>query len=67
MGVNGELYKTAALLPVRFPGAHRIGGCLGPRVGVEDFDKGNFLPITGKKLRVLHYTFILTLTTLFLA
>jgi hypothetical protein len=35
--VSGQLHAPAALPPgERVPGTHRIGGCVGPRVGLDD-------------------------------
>jgi hypothetical protein len=31
------------------PGAHRIGGCLGPRVGVDGLDKGKTFARNGNE------------------
>jgi hypothetical protein len=33
----------------RVPGAHRIGGCLGSRVGVDGLDKGKSFARNGKE------------------
>jgi hypothetical protein len=33
----------------RVPGVHRIGGCLGPRVGVDGLEKGKSFARNGKE------------------
>jgi len=33
----------------RVPGTHRIGGCLGPRVGVDGLDKGKSFARNGSE------------------
>jgi hypothetical protein len=37
----------------RAPGTHWIGGWVGPRVGLEDVEKGKFLTLPGLELRSL--------------
>jgi hypothetical protein len=52
--MSGQLHAPDALPPgERDPGAHWIGGCVGPRAGPDDMEKGKFLPPPGLELRSL--------------
>ena len=44
MGVSGKRHAPAAL-PQEWPGSHFIGGCLGPRAGLDGW--GKFSPLPG--------------------
>jgi hypothetical protein len=47
-------FTPLALYPVkRAPGAHWIRGWVGPRGGLDDFEKRKFLTLPGLKLRTL--------------
>jgi len=35
MEVSGQLHSLATLLPERHPGAHRIGGWMGPTISLD--------------------------------
>ena len=39
--LRGQYHTPTALPPGRNLGAHRVGGWVGPGVGLEDLDKGN--------------------------
>jgi hypothetical protein len=46
--VGGE---WSASRPCRFtPGTHFIGGCVDPRAGLDDMEKGKFLTLSGLEL-----------------
>jgi hypothetical protein len=39
MTVGGQLHAPAALPPGKRPGTHGIGGCVGPRAGLDGGEK----------------------------
>jgi hypothetical protein len=44
MEVSGQLHAPTALPPERARGTHWVGGLVGPRAGLDDVEKGKFLP-----------------------
>jgi hypothetical protein len=36
---EGQLHTLASLLPGKEPGTHYVGGCMGPRAGVNAVEK----------------------------
>jgi hypothetical protein len=43
MGVGGKHHVATALPPGKRPVVHRIGGCVGPRAGLDVCEKSRFL------------------------
>jgi hypothetical protein len=39
MEVNGEIHVLVVLLPEESPGAHWVGGWVGPRTGLDAMEK----------------------------
>jgi hypothetical protein len=54
MEINGQLHAPAALPPLKAPGTHWIGGCVGPRAGFDAVEKEKNLAPAGNPAR--HYT-----------
>jgi hypothetical protein len=48
MEASGQLHTPAALPPIQ-----SIGGCVGPRAGLDDFEKRKFLTLLGLEIRPL--------------
>jgi hypothetical protein len=53
MGVGRQRHNQAALPPEKNPGAHWIGGWVGPRAGLEGCGEENILPPSGVEHRTV--------------
>jgi hypothetical protein len=52
--VSGQFHALTALPPAKEPpGTHWMGGCVGPRAGLEDMEKRQFLILLGLELQRL--------------
>jgi hypothetical protein len=53
MEVGGQIHAPSALLTGNIPGAHNIGGCMGPRADLDDLEK-TFLMLPGFEPQIFH-------------
>jgi hypothetical protein len=50
--MSGQFHAPVAFTPgERAPGTHCIGGCVGPRAGLDNVEKRKFFTLPGLELR----------------